>query len=65
MTDKISRIEVQLSELTERLSSIEVRMVDIEERLMDLADPFPAIDELYDEVDLLKAKILEIENATQ
>ena len=59
MTDKISRIEVQLSELTERLSSIEARMVDIQERLMDHV---AAIDELYDEVDLLKAKF---ENATQ
>lgn len=54
MTDKISRMEVQLSELIERLASIEARMVDIGERLMDHV---AAIDELYDEVDLLKTKI--------
>ena len=54
MTDKISRIEVRLSELTERLSSIEARMVDIQERLMDHV---VAIDELYDDVELLKVKI--------
>lgn len=54
MTDKISRIEVQLSELIERLEQLMARNVDIQERLMDHSD---GIDELYDEVVLLKAKI--------